>query len=339
MKKLSIVLFGGNTKGQDSPLLIFAKIAREKNCDIKIITDKTHLNLPTKSGITFQEKLKIAKLEWNETNKLNLSSIEKKINKNSVGISLNSPWIFKNDIIDFFKGNLYNYHDSLLPKFRGAAGYTWAILQQERNWGLTIHRIEKSLDVGDIVKQKKIHFPKSCKIPIDYLNYKAKFERVFFSKFIEDLKNKKKFLVKRQDHSYSTYWPRLITPVNGFINWAWSSKQIELFIQAFDDPHQGVTTFLEGKKIRLKKCLKSNKKNNHHPFQTGIVFRKTKDGIFIATNDGEIIIQEVLNTNGKNISDKVKLGYRFYTPYKFLDNSLSNHANYQAIKKIESKNE
>ena len=337
MKKLSVVLFGGNTKGQDGPLLSIAKIAREREYDVKIITDKTHLNLATKNGDTFQEKLKTSKFEWNEIKKLELTNLKKILNKNTIGISLNSPWIFKKDIIDFFEGNLYNYHDSLLPKFRGAAGYTWAILQQEREWGLTIHKIDKSLDVGDIVKRKKFYFPKSCKIPIDYLNYKTKFEKKFFIQFIESLKNEKKLVMKKQNHESSTYWPRLVTPINGFINWNWTSKQIELFIHAFDDPHQGASTFLDGKKIRLKKSRKISQKNKHHPFQAGIVFKKNKEEIFIATNDGDIAIKEVWSLNGKKINDEIKLGYRLHTPYKFLDDALSNHVNYETIKQSELK--
>ena len=72
MKKLSMVLFGGNTKKQDGPLLTVADILKRKNCDVTIITDKTHLKLPTKNGKTLQEKLQLSGHNWYELEK-NLS--------------------------------------------------------------------------------------------------------------------------------------------------------------------------------------------------------------------------------------------------------------------------
>tara|TARA_B100001540_G_C15807429_1_gene642743 strand:+ start:1389 stop:2405 length:1017 start_codon:yes stop_codon:yes gene_type:complete len=338
MKKLSVILFGGNTKKQDGPLLSIAQIAKEKKCDVTIVTDKMHLDLPTKDGKTLQEKLKKNGFDWYKIKDLKLKNLEKISKKNNIGISVNSPWIFKKNIIDFFDGKLYNYHDTPLPKFRGTAAYTWAILQQEKEWGITFHKIDTSLDVGDVIKQKMFKFPKSCKIPNDYLNYKTKFENKFFTEFIIDLKSGKEFKVKKQKHTLSTYWPRLVTPVNGYINWNWNCEQIKLFIHAFDDPHQGSSTFIDGKKIRLKKCLKIDKKMKSHPFQAGLIFRKENGRIFIAASDGAIIINEILDVNDKKINDNVKLGHRLYTPTKFLNSALSNHPNYETIKKIESKN-
>ncbi len=75
-----------------------------------------------------------------------------------------------------------------------------------------------------------------------------------------------------------------------------------------------------------------------HPFQAGLIFRKENGRIFIAASDGAIIINEILDVNDKKINDNVKLGHRLYTPTKFLNSALSNHPNYETIKKIESKN-
>jgi len=90
--------------------------------------------------------------------------------------------------------------------------------------------------------------------------------------------------------------------------------------------------------VRLKKCIKINKKMKSHPFQAGLIFKKEKGRIFIAASDGSIIIDEIYNARGKKINDDVKLGHRLYTPSKFLDSALSNHPNYETIKQIESKN-
>ena len=337
MKKLPIILFGGNTKQQDGPLLTAAQLARKKNCKVTIITDKTHLNLPTKDGSTLQEKLKSSGFEWHCFKKLEMAKLKKIHTYDSIGFSLNSPWIFKKNMINFFNGKLYNYHDAPLPKSRGAATYTWAILLRERRWGLTIHKISESIDVGNIVKQKLFNFPVTCKIPIDYLNYKSKFEKKFFAQFLDDLISNTHFKTIKQKQSSSTYWPRLVTPINGFINWNWNADDIELFIRAFDDPHQGASTFLDGKKIRLKKCMKNKGGLKCHPFQSGLIYKIENGKIFVATSNSSIIIAEVYNLKNKKINSAIKVGHRFYTPTKFLDHALSTRANYKIIESTEAK--
>jgi len=334
-KDISLVLFGGNTKKQDGPLLEFAKLANKKGCKITIVTEKLHLNLPTKDGSPLKVKLKNYGFNWIEKKNLTLQCLKKIIDKNSIGVSLNSTWIFNNKIIDFFEGNLYNYHDTPLPEFRGAAAYSWLILLNQKKWGITMHRVVPSLDVGNIVKQQNFLFPKSCKIPQDYLDYKIKFEKKFFSTFLDELFSKKLKTISQNNKS-STYWPRLITPYNGFINWNWSAKEIELFIRAFDDPHQGSSTFIDGKKVRLKKCF-FQKTNTFHPFQSGMIYRIDQGELFVAANGGTLKINDIFDLHGKKINHTLHVGHRFHTPIKYLEIALTTRANNKIIEKIESK--
>lgn len=334
-KKISLVLFGGNTKKQDGPLLEFAKLANKKGCKITVITEKLHLNLPTKDGSFLKVKLENSGFDWIEKKNLTLQYLKKNIDKNSIGISLNSIWIFNDEIINFFNGNLYNYHDTPLPEFRGAAAYSWLILLNQKKWGITMHKVVPSLDVGNIVKQHFFIFPKSCRIPQDYLDYKIKFEKKFFSTFLDTLFSKN-LKINSQNNKSSTYWPRLITPYNGFINWNWSAKEIELFIRAFDDPHQGSSTFIDGKKVKLKKCF-FQKTKTFHPFQSGIIYRIDQGKLFVAGNGGTLKINDVFDLYGKKINHILRVGHRFHTPIKDLETALTTRANNKIIEKIESK--
>jgi methionyl-tRNA formyltransferase len=47
-----------------------------------------------------------------------------------------------------------NVHTSLLPKYRGAAPIQWAILNDERETGVTIMKMDAGLDTGDILTQQ-----------------------------------------------------------------------------------------------------------------------------------------------------------------------------------------
>ena len=61
--------------------------------------------------------------------------------------------ILPREILEYPAKGCINVHSSLLPKYRGAAPINWAILNGERETGVTIMHMAEALDVGDIIAQ------------------------------------------------------------------------------------------------------------------------------------------------------------------------------------------
>lgn len=61
--------------------------------------------------------------------------------------------ILPQDILDCPPLGCINVHSSLLPKYRGAAPINWAILNGDKETGVTIMRVAPELDAGDILTQ------------------------------------------------------------------------------------------------------------------------------------------------------------------------------------------
>ena len=92
----------------------------------------------------------------------NLNFYEGKINSNSsilnsidFIISYGYRYIIEEDIINKFNNRIINLHISYLPWNRGADPNLWSFLEDTPK-GVTIHYIDKGLDTGDIIAQKKI---------------------------------------------------------------------------------------------------------------------------------------------------------------------------------------
>ena len=135
-----------------------------------------------------------------------------------------------------------------------------------------------------------------------------------FSLFIKNLSNKKKFKLKHQLNYLGTYYPRLNTDLNGWIDWNLKSYQIERFINAFDDPYLGASTFLRNKRVRLKKTYLSSSDTGNHPFMSGLIRRHDKKWVVVSANDQNVLLVEVvLDDKGNNILSKLKVGDRFIT--------------------------
>ena len=52
--------------------------------------------------------------------------------------------------------HLFAAHDSLLPRYRGFAPLSWAVINGEKETGITLFRINKGADSGEIVAQERV---------------------------------------------------------------------------------------------------------------------------------------------------------------------------------------
>lgn len=59
-------------------------------------------------------------------------------------------------ILDYPKYGCINVHASLLPKYRGAGPIQWAIINGERETGITTMFMTEKLDAGDIILRRKV---------------------------------------------------------------------------------------------------------------------------------------------------------------------------------------
>lgn len=310
-----IIIIGGNVFNQDGPLLDFVKLCKKNNIEIFLITDNIHLEYPTKSYGKFKRALKKLKINYRSFKKFNNNAIKfiKNItkNQNTIIFSINSIWIFNQKTISYFK-NIYNYHGADLPTQRGAACHSWRIMMNNYQSSLNIHIIKKEIDQGEIVVQKKINIPKYCVNLSDCYEYLRPIEVKFFNSFIKKLKkgNIKKI---KQNNQFSFYWPRLVTAKNGYIDWSWKAKDIVSFSNAFDSPFQGVSTFLKKNKVFLTKAKLVDKNKKFHPFQSGLIYRKNKNKICVATYSGGVSFNYLTRSK-----INIRTGDRLHTDIKSL---------------------
>lgn len=68
--------------------------------------------------------------------------------------------IFKDDELKQFKCG-YNFHGGSLPDYRGSGSPIWSIINEEKYTALTIHRLVKKIDAGEIILEKKIYINKN----------------------------------------------------------------------------------------------------------------------------------------------------------------------------------
>ncbi|SDZ87395.1 methionyl-tRNA formyltransferase [Oribacterium sp. KHPX15] len=155
--------------------------------------------------------------------------------------------ILPQDILDIPKYGCVNVHASLLPKYRGAAPIQWAVLNGDRETGVTTMQMDAGLDTGDILLTRKIALdPKETGGSLF-----DKLAVLGSELIVETLDKIADGSITRtpQDHDAATK-VGMFTKSFGLIDWSGPAATIERKIRGLN-PWPSAYTFLSGKQLKL----------------------------------------------------------------------------------------
>ncbi len=213
-------------------------------------------------------------------------------------LSINYLFLVEIDLIQKFKFPV-NIHGSLLPKYRGRTPHVWAIINSEKETGVTAHIIDVECDTGDIILQKKINigfndtgFSILEKFTAIYPKVVRKIINLYATNSIKTV---------AQDHSLASFYSKR-SPKDGQINWDWDKERIRNWVRAQSFPYPGAFAFFENEKIIIDKVS-----FGEYVYENSIVngtVMEIQPSISIKTANGSIIIEKIRNSKlefSKNI--------------------------------------
>lgn len=147
------------------------------------------------------------------------------------------------------KYGAWGIHASMLPKYAGGAPLNWAIINGEKETGVTLFRMEDGVDDGDIISQKlfSIEYEDTIKEVYDKATIASK---EILSEILSDIE-KVKFIP--QDKSKIEIFPQR-KPDDGEIDLTKTSNEIYNFVRAQSNPYPGAfIKTIDGKKLIIEK--------------------------------------------------------------------------------------
>ena len=215
--------------------------------------------------------------------------------------------ILSEEILAMPKYGCVNIHASLLPKYRGAGPIQWAIINGEKITGVTIMRMDKGLDTGDMLFQKEVAIAPDE--TADTLHDKlAEAGARLIVEALAKIEAGDVTPVKQKDEE--SCYAKMLTKAMGKIDWQMEAKKLDCLIRGLIS-WPGASTIFRGKTLKIwKEEVVSEQDGFSTKAQPGTVVRVEKDAFYVQTGKGILKILEVQPEGKKRMAVKdFLLGY------------------------------
>ena len=187
-----------------------------------------------------------------------------------------------------------NLHGSLLPKYRGRVPINWAIINGEKETGVTLHYMTVKADAGDIIAQERIAIT-DCDNAKTVFGKAVSAAEKMLAETLPLLRDGKAARIPQNEAEATVFGGR--KPADGEIDWNKSAVEINNLIRAVTKPYPGAFSFLGDRKsfIWAAKVLESNQ-----GMAPGTVI--SANPLVIACGEGAVEIRSLQAEGGKRMA-------------------------------------
>ena len=210
--------------------------------------------------------------------------------------------ILPKEILDIPQLGCINVHGSLLPKYRGAAPIQWAVINGDKETGITTMYMDVGMDTGDMILKEKVSIGEN-ETTGELWNRLSKIGGELLVKTLKLIEEGNAPRTKQgEDYTIAPMLDKEIAQID------WNNKtakQIKNLIRGLN-PIMGAYTFVNGKKLKIWKAKIVNKDTiQDAQVENGaVMLADAKQGLFFKAKDGIIEAIEIQAENCKRMNAK-----------------------------------
>ncbi|MET9245523.1 methionyl-tRNA formyltransferase [Nonomuraea sp. NPDC003709] len=206
------------------------------------------------------------------------------------------------EIFTLPRHGILNVHDSLLPAYAGFSPLIWALINGEKEVGVTAHMMNAELDAGDIVVQRAVPVG-PADTATDLFHRTVDLIGPIVAEALDLIASGRTEWTPQDRTKASFFHKRSIEDSN--IDWNWPAEDIERLVRAQSDPYPNAFTHYRGERVRV---LKASVSQGVYGGTPGRVFIREGDGIVIVAgaearrggNHG-LVIERVRTEDGTDL--------------------------------------
>ena len=228
--------------------------------------------------------------------------------------------ILSQEIIDIPRLGIVNVHGSLLPAYRGAAPIQYALLNGDKQTGVTIMKTNIGIDDGDMIEVETVDIH-----PDD--NTETLMQKVavvgaeLLVKTLDKIENGTAVFTP-QDHTKATF-TKMLKKEKALIDFCAKAEEVVNFVRAYN-PNPSAHFVLDENKFKVLKAQVYTKPiENQDEFVAGqVVLSSAKQGLVIACGTGFVEVVELQAPGSKVMSAKSYLNGKKIEIGKILNRNL-----------------
>ena len=208
--------------------------------------------------------------------------------------------ILSKEILDMPEFGCINIHASLLPKYRGAAPIQWAIIEGEKETGVTLMQMDEGLDTGDMLAK--------CIVPIDDRETGEslfdKLAAVGARLLVDTLPAIEAGSLKGEPQlEEESCYARMIKKEMGLIDWSQPASRLERLVRGLNS-WPSAFTYLNKKVLKIWEASVEDSDGKEAP---GTVTEVTREVIKVQTGDGLLVLKTIQLEGKKRMEVKAFL--------------------------------
>lgn len=206
-----------------------------------------------------------------------------------LGVSVSYDQIFGRASLDVAPLGVLNYHAGKLPFYRGRNVINWALINGERELGLTAHFVDEGIDTGDIVLQRTLPIG-WCDTYADVLQRAVRHLPELVEETVDMAAQGR--LERHPQPAWGTYFAAR-RPGDEWLDWSDSSVNLHNKVRAITRPGPGARTRLGGQELVVWRAYCDPAWPRYLAVPGEVVGRQGEDGVLVKTGDSVLLVREV----------------------------------------------
>lgn len=221
-------------------------------------------------------------------------------------VSMSFDQIIRSGVLEVPPRGFINCHAGALPYYRGRNILNWALINDAREFGVTVHYIDEGIDTGDIILQKLE--------PItDADDYSTLLERAIevcgdlLPKAVKLIATGQEQRIRQQAIDPVGFYCGRRREGDEWLNWNWSSRRIFNFVRGITTPGPRARTFFAGQEVEIEKVSLIEGAADYIGTPGEIVGRSER-GVHVKTGSSTITVERIRPVQA---FEQMRIGRRF----------------------------
>lgn len=219
-------------------------------------------------------------------------------------VSMSFNQIFHREMIDFPPLKTINCHAGKLPFYRGRNILNWVLINDEKEFGITVHYMDEGIDTGDIILQKSFEIT-------DEDDYGTLLKRAYqgcaeiLYEAVKQIQNGSACRIPQSIIDPIGMYCGMRVQGDEILDWNQSSREIFNFVRAICKPGPQALCYVKGQPIQINK-VRMIMGAHRYKGTPGQIIGKSPEGFFVKTGDSMIEITEYTTDQRLRVGDRLK---------------------------------